>query len=500
MNLFIIPLLINPKAKLSFLFLLFIISINVYAQQTEKVDFILAKVKVQTHFSEKKITGDVSYTFRILKNTDSIYLDAVDMKLLKVSSDTSISVTNSTDKIWFVSNFLTGKTYTVSFIYDATPKQTLYFTNNQIWTQGQGKYTSHWLPSLDDMNDKIEFDLSILAPKNKAVIANGKLLHIKELDSLTKWTYDMENPMSSYLVAFAIGDFNKKVIHSKTGIPIELYYKPQDSLSREPTYRYSKLIFDFFEEEIGVLYPWQNYKQVPVNDFLYAGMENTTATFFSEAFVVDSVGFKDRNYVHVNAHELAHQWFGNLVTETESKHHWLHEGFATYYAQQAERQIFGDDYFYWKLFQSAEQLTLLSNEGKGESLINPNASSLTFYEKGAWALHILNEIIGEENFKIAVKNYLEKQQFKNVSTEDFMAEIENVYQGDLSGFKQDWLIQSAFKAEQAYNFMIKSNFLNEFFTISALRKNPFSSRINQLNTALVGRIHYCWQKPFYKAE
>lgn len=157
-------------------------------------------------------------------------------------------------------------------------------------------------------------------------------------------------------------------------------------------------------------YPWQNYKQVPVKDFLYAGMENTTLTVFSEAFVVDSIGFNDRNYVNVNAHEMAHQWFGNLVTETEGTHHWLHEGFASYYALLAEKEIFGSDYYYWKLYNTAEQLKQLSDEGKGESVVNPNASSLTFYEKGAWALHILKELIGEEAFKSAVKKLFAKAQ------------------------------------------------------------------------------------------
>ena len=486
--------------RIIFFLLLYLITFQSFSQQTETVDFIRIEALIRPIYSEKKVSANATYSFKILQKCDSVYLDAINIKLLNTYSEDKIDIHSTENKIWLVSNFKANKTYSVSFSYEAIPKRALYFTDNQIWTQGQGKYTSNWLPSIDDMNDKIEFDLSILAPKDKTVIANGKTNSIIELDSLNTWDFHMKKPMSSYLVAFAIGDFKKNTMTSFTGIQIELYYKPQDSLKVEPTYRYTKKIFDFLETEIGIPFPWQNYKQVPVHDFLYAGMENTTATFFSEAFVVDSTGFADRNYVNVNAHELAHQWFGNLVTETEGTHHWLHEGFATYYAHLAEKEIFGEDYYYWKMFQSAEQLSALSNEGKGETLVNSKASSLTFYEKGAWALHILNEIVGEEVFKQAVKNYLERHQYKNVTTNDFITEVEQVYGKELTDFKKDWLLQSAFKAEQAYQSLIKSPFINEYFKVSALRGTSLTLKIEELKKALVFPNDFIGQEVVYQLE
>jgi aminopeptidase N len=367
-----------------------------------------------------------------------------------------------------------------------------------MWTQGQGKYTSHWLPSIDDMNDKIEFDFTVVAPSEKTVIANGKLVSTQLKENKNYSKFDMQEPMASYLVAFAVGDFKKKTIYSNSDIPIELFYEAKDSLKVEPTYRYSKEIFDFLESEIGVAYPWQNYKQVPVRDFLYAGMENTTATFFSEAFVSDSIGFTDRNYVNVNAHELAHQWFGNLVTETEGTHHWLHEGFATYFALLAEKEIFGEDYYYWKLFQTAEKLQALSDEGKGQSLLNAKASSLTFYEKGAWALHTLKSQIGEEAFKITIINYLEKFRFKNVTTEDFLNEARAASGQDLKGFEADWLHQSAFKAEQAYKSLMESAFIKNYFEVAALGQLSLVQKRLQLKTALTFPNDYIGQEAVYQ--
>lgn len=476
-----------------FPYFVFLLSTFSFAQQTQVVDFNKISATVKPIVASEVVRGSIHVVFTTKKDTDSIYLDAINMKISETDFKMG-NVSTTDDKIWFTRKFQKGKIYTAFFQYETTPKQTLYFTENQIWTQGQGKYTSHWLPSLDDMNDKIEFDLTIIAPNNKQAIANGSLKNVESLGDATRFTFDMQKPMSSYLVAFAIGDFQKKELISKSGIPIELYLSTKDTVNFEPTYRHTKEIFDFLEAEIGVPYPWQNYKQVPVRDFLYAGMENTTCTIFSEAFVVDDIGFNDRNYINVNAHELAHQWFGNLVTETSGTHHWLQEGFATYFALLAEREIFGDEYYYWKLYQSAEQLKALSDEGKGQSLLDPKASSLIFYEKGAWALHLLKEKIGEEAFKNAVSSYLKKYKYKNVATEDFLNQVKAVTEIDISAWEKDWLQQTAFKAEQAFNSLVKSPFINKYFEVARLANIQLEEKKIPLITALTFPNDYIGQE------
>jgi len=206
-----------------------------------------------------------------------------------------------------------------------------------------------------------------------------------------------------------------------------------------------------------VAYPWQNYKQVPVQDFLYAGMENTTCTIFSNQYVIDSTAFVDKNYVNVNAHELAHQWFGNLVTETSSEHHWLHEGFATFYAYLAERDIFGVDHYYWHLLETANALQRFSGDDGGEALRNPNAGSLTFYEKGAWALVMLQNRVGEEAFKRGVQNYLNKYAFKNVTIPNLMEELKKVSNINLDDFEKLWLENPDFPYDQVISFLKEKN-------------------------------------------
>ncbi|MCG2460794.1 M1 family metallopeptidase [Flavobacteriaceae bacterium F89] len=443
---------------------LLLLGICVQAQHQDRIHFTHADVSIAIDPYNQLIKGSVVYDIKVVQSVDSVFLDAKNMQFSAVLlAGKKVRFSNDGKFLTIKKKLRKGKEYQLSLTYSATPQQTVYFIGwppspskhpdsmrgrSQIWTQGQGKYTSHWLPSFDDMNEKVEFDMDITFNKNYDVIANGELRDTRVTDSLKTWFFDMEHPMSSYLLAFAIGHYKRQEAVSTEGVPLQMYYYPQDTLEVEPTYRYSKRIFDFMVSEIGVAYPWQNYKQIPVRDFLYAGMENTGTTIFSDGLMIDSVAFVDRNYVNVNAHELAHQWFGDMVTEVDGHHHWLQEGFATYYALLAEKEIFGDAYFYWKLYDSALELQKLSNDGKGKSLTDPKASSLTFYDKGAWALVMLRDLVGDIAFKKGIHNYLKKYQFKNVTISDFLVEMERASGKDLSVFKDTWLIGTAFPDAQ----------------------------------------------------
>lgn len=467
--------------------LLFLWSLVLSAQHQEKVDFIQGKVAITVDPSSKTISGSVTYRLDVLQKVDSVFLDAHNLKITAVKlNNKKVKSTNNGKKIVVRKRLKANKTYTLSLTYAAHPKQTVYFLgwkdhlpgNEQVWTQGQGKYTSHWLPSFDDMTEKVEYDLDISVDGNYEVIANGALMATKELDGLKKWSFQMENPMSSYLLAFAIGDYRKKEVVSSTGIPIHLYYYPRDSANVEPTYRHTAEIFNFLEEEIGVPYPWQNYKQVPVRDFLYAGMENTGTTIFSDSYMIDSTAFKDRNYVNVNAHEMAHQWFGNMVTEVDGSSHWLHEGFATYYALLAEKELFGEEHYYWKLYDTAIQLKELTDINKGESLVDPKAGSLTFYEKGAWALHVLRRQIGEKRYRQGIQRYLKKYGFKNVTIDNLIEAMEGGAPNDLDAYKKRWLVDKEFPFKEAKNILMdESEDVRTFFEIQ--KEMTISGKDNQ---------------------
>lgn len=476
-------------------YLFFFISTFSFAQQTQFVDFKSVLGKITINPIEKTVSGDVDYDFDVLKSIDTIKIDAQNMEFsdLKLNGK-SIKFLNTQKQLQIIFPFKKGKN-NLTFQYSAKPRQTMYFIgsevndNIQIWTQGQGKYTSHWFPSFDDVNEKVIFNLNIVYNKDYQVISNGILKFKSGLDGLSVWQYQMQKPMSSYLLMLAIGKFEKNIQKSKSGIPLEMYLEPKDDAKFEPTYRDSKRMFDFLEKEIGVKFPWGIYKQAPVRDFLYAGMENTSATLFNTRYVVDSIGFEDRSYTNVNAHELAHQWFGNLVTAESGKHHWLQEGFATYYALLAEKEIYGEDYFYSKLYESAQQLKFASRTDT-IPVLNAKASSLTFYQKGAWALFVLHEEIGDKVFKKAVKNYLKKHAFQSVNTEDFFAEIKKVSDYDLDNFSKVWLEKTVFNTQQANSLLLKNKSIQVLFEVDKLKNQPLSEKKNFFEKTLQSEVHF----------
>lgn len=457
---------------------LFVIFISTFAFAQPSVDFKTIKAALQINPIKRNVMGKCEYTFEVKNKIDTIRIDAQKMEFSNVKiNGYSVKFVASKKQLLLYKGFKKGENI-LTFDYEAFPTQAMYFVNwdftkeidtpeevnGQIWTQGQGRYTSNWLPSFDDVNEKVVFSLNVTFQKSFEVIANGLLVNKTKIGDDISWQYEMKKPMSSYLVMLAIGHFQKQKQTAISQTPLEFYSEKEDSSRVEPTYRYSKKIFDFFENEIGLPYPWEVYRQIPVRDFLYAGMENTTSTLFSRDFVVDSIGYNDRNYLNINAHELAHQWFGDLVTAKSGKEHWLQEGFATYYALLAEREVFGDDCFYNQLYKTSRQI---AQAAKTDSIpiLNEKASSLSFYQKGAWALHVLHESLGREKFNLVVKNYLEKYAYQTVTTDDFLSEINLVSDFDTKSFRKRWLEETEFPKEEVNDLLQKNAFIKQYIPL-----------------------------------
>ena len=489
--------------KITWLFIILIFpSWNV--AQPAGYDFLYAHISIAPDPATESIGGEVRYQFLNSGSADSLFLDAQNMEFRRVELDGKpVAFTATSGNLSLKAPGEAGK-HELFISYKAYPAQAVYFLgwkdslqgNEQIWTQGQGKDSSHWVPVVDRMDEKVEFDVTVLFEPGYQVISNGLLTGKTREEGRVRWDFDMEKPMSSYLLAFAVGHFDVLSWESDSGVRLLGYYPLGESAKARWTYRYTPELFDFLEREIGIPYPWKDYKQVPVRDFLYAGMENTGATFFSDGYLVDSLGYNDTNYINVNAHELAHQWFGNMVTETRASEHWLHEGFATFYAYRAESHLLGPDLIYWRLYDTAISLEELDSEGMGESLLDPGASSLTFYEKGAWALYLLREEVGELAFKKGVRNFLLEHSYANATVDDFLQSMGKVTGKSLEVFRKTWLEGREFPSDLAFAYLRgKSESVSRFLNLLDTKK-----AVSTIETEAVERAWTEFTSPEYRAH
>lgn len=490
---------------------------SAWSQQHQYADFITANSDIRFDIANRKVIGKIDYIFEVKSMIDTIYIDAKNMDIKQVNinnSQTNYTYNNQQIKIY--QDYKEGKN-TLQISYETVPKQALYFVGTggemQVWTQGQGKYTSHWLPSFDDYNEKVIFNTTITFDSEYQAVANGLLAGKKTIGKQTQWTYKMTQPMSSYLAMIAIGKFTIKTEKSDSGITLENYLRTQDAGKYASTYVYNKRIFDFLESEIGVDYPWGIYRNIPINDFMYGGMENTTSTIYTQDYVVDKIGLNDRSFLNVNAHEMTHQWFGDLITAEKDEDHWLQEGFATYYALLAEKEVFGDNHYFWNLYQLAEELQIDSQNNSNTIILSEGATTPTYYKKGAWALFALNTQIGRDNFRKAVQNYLNKYAYKNVNTSQFLDEIQAVSPNfNRERYENTWLKNRVFPVKDAIYLLQNSPLISEYMTLLELHNQDFttkkdtlwntlqSSEFSEVKQEVIFQLHdvpYADSKEFY---
>jgi len=422
------------------------------APRERHTDFNHLDLLVEFEPQRSLVKGTVTHTFKWIRDgIDTLFLDAPGIIIKSVKREAEnlkYDVNKEGLIIKYPEKSLTGKTEKLTITYEAKPRKGIYFigwndpnniSKKQIWTQGQGVDNRYWIPMYDEMNDKIKTRIRVLFDSSYKVLSNGKLVK-KELqkDKRFLWEYVMDKPHAPYLIMLGIGEYEIKTQKSNTGIKLNLYMYKDRLNEFEPTYRYNKEIFDFLQNEINVTYPWPEYSQIPVQEFIYGAMENTSATVFGDFFIVDERAFSDRNYVAVNAHELAHQWFGDLVTARSARHLWLQEGFATFYNWLAEREIFGQDHYDWQRRQAQNSAL---EEGKKNTfpIAHSKSGPVRFYPKGAFVLHMLRHQTGDAHFRRAIQNYLKRHEFENVTSDDLLKAFHDELGIGLEWFWDQWI-------------------------------------------------------------
>lgn len=409
-------------------------------------------MRLQVRFAPEKgiVYGLVTHVFEPLRpGIDSLVLDAVRIEVEEVRLHDQPVPFRSTGEqliVRFPKALPTGQRDSITIRYLATPRKGIYFigwkdktgrARKQIWTQGQATDHRHWIPCYDDPNDKLTTETLITFDGRYQVLSNGTFIDTtRNPDGSLTWHYRMQKPHSLYLLMIAIGEYGIERRQTASGLPLLLYYYPdRRECCLEPTYRYSVEMVEKLEQELGIPFPWEKYAQVPVADYIYGAMENTTATVFGDFFHVDDRAYLDRSYVEVNAHELTHQWFGDYVTARSFAHVWLQESFATHYARWFVGQAFGPDAYAWG--RRIEHSQALSASQKDNlPIVHPNPGYARVYQKGSTVLDMMRYTFGNEVYRKVITHYLKAHPYSVVETNDLYQAFQ-----DAAGLSPDWFFQ-----------------------------------------------------------
>ncbi len=343
-------------------------------------------------------------------------------------------------------------TMSVRIEYTVSPAKGLYFIQpdslmplkrNQIWTQGEEEDNHFWVPIYDHPDDRTTTEIRATVPAGWKALSNGRLISGGPgTDSGTSvWHYRMEKPHSTYLIMLAAGEF--MVTHDTVdGIPLEYWTYPEMPERVMPTFSRTPDAIRYLSTLLGVPYPWNKYSQITIADFMFGGMENTTATTLNDYVLVDERGLLDYNPDGVIAHEAAHMWYGDLITNRHWGHLWLHESYATYLAARYRGYRYGEDVFLEEMYDNGA----LGIQSQGVRGRNPLALgdnvTVNIYQRGSRVLHMLNRIVGEEAFWRANRIFLERHSYGLVETDDLKAAFNEATGSDLGWFFEQWIYKA----------------------------------------------------------
>jgi len=298
----------------------------------------------------------------------------------------------------------------------------------------------HWLPMIDHPSDKATGEFVVTAPSLYQVVANGLLIEETDLPGGLRRTHWKQSvPIASWLYALGMARFTARHYASSKGIPQQTWVFPQNADIGRRVFEFTgRRAFDFFSEQIGP-YSYEKLAHVQAAG-LGGGTEHATVIFYGEK------GVASGNAPVV--HEVAHQWWGNAVTEHDWDDVWLSEGFATYFTLLYTEQSEGRDAFVRGLRNSRNKILDLERKTPDTPIIHRNLSDMRrvlnpfVYQKGGWTLHMLRHVIGTEAFWTGIRQYYRRYQNQNASTDDLRRVMEEVSGKDLRWFFTQWLSRS----------------------------------------------------------
>jgi aminopeptidase N len=330
----------------------------------------------------------------------------------------------------------------------------------QIWTQGETQSNSAWFPTIDSPNEKMTQDIYMTVEDKYTTLSNGYLAESKKnADGSRTDHWKLEQPHAPYLVMMAVGQFKKVLGEPWNGREVSYYVEKEYEPHAKVIFGDTKEMIEFYSSRLGVPYPWPKYAQVVARDYVSGAMENTSATLHGDGAVYQTTremidGKKGEDVI---AHELFHQWFGDLVTCESWSNLPLNESFATYGEYLWQEYKHGRDAADYHHVGSRQGYMRSSTEvdlirfsyGHREEMFDGFS-----YSKGGQVLHMLRKAVGDEAFFTSLQNYLETNKYKAAEIHHLRLAFEEVTGRDMNWFFNQWFLNKGrpkLKVDQKYN-------------------------------------------------
>jgi aminopeptidase N len=426
--------------------------------RTRDYDLQHSKIALRFDVEHKKVLGEVTHSLAILRDsTSTIAFDSVNLDIHSVTVNKSPAKFQTTPAKLLVSLPAAshpGDKFDIDIRYEGKPVKGLYFIlpdkdypdrPTQIWSQGESEDTRYYLPTYDYPNDRLTTETILTVPSAWLTVGNGKLIGVADAaGGMKTWTWRESQPSSTYLITVVAGEFDE-VKDNFHGLPLT-YYAPKGRGDRlVPNYSRTPAMIELFNKKIGFDYPWKKYAQVMVDDFVAGGMENSSATTNAASSLKNPKLIPEypTNEDDLISHELAHQWFGDLVTCKDWGDIWLNEGFATFFETIWKESHYSKDEadftrwttnrtWFGKIDLYAKPIVRFDFDDSEE--FDGNA-----YDKGGFVLYMLRHQIGEDAFWRGVKHYLDVNHGKNVVTADLIHAIEEADHINVDRFFHEWI-------------------------------------------------------------
>ena len=349
------------------------------------------------------------------------------------------------------------RSITTAVRYAARPRRGIYFNRPeraypdrpaQIWTQGQPEDAPYWFPCFDYPGEKSTSELIAEVPLGWFALSNGRLEarsdDRRRRRSRFHWVQDVPHP--AYLFTLVAGEF-EAVEDDADGVPVQYYGPPCRADDLRRAFGRTPEMLRFFAQKIGVPYPYAKYATVAIHDFTFGGMENTSATTMTDTLLHDERAHQDlaEGTDSITAHELAHQWFGDLLTCREWSHGWLNESFATYFDALFVEHAHGRDDFRYEMHQSARAYMAEDSGSYRRPLVENvfrgpiDVFDRHLYERGSLVLDMLRSELGDDQWWATMHHYVTKHAGGDVLTHDLQRAIEEATGRNLDWFFEQWV-------------------------------------------------------------